>query len=110
MTPCPLPAGPTEPRVAPVGLGACCEAGSPAPTAAVPQPASAASAGSAHTIVALRRSDFIQARLARASAVPSRYPERMPEEASAVGMRPHLRLLHGMRRPANWLQLVRFGL
>jgi putative flippase GtrA len=34
----------------------------------------------------------------------------MPEQASAVQMRPHLRLLHGMRRPANWLQLVRFGL
>jgi putative flippase GtrA len=33
----------------------------------------------------------------------------MPEQASAVEMRPHLRLLHGMRRPANWLQLVRFG-
>jgi putative flippase GtrA len=33
----------------------------------------------------------------------------MPEQASAVQMRPHLRLLHGMRRPANWLQLVRFG-
>lgn len=25
-------------------------------------------------------------------------------------MRPHLRLLHGMRKPANWLQLVRFGI
>jgi putative flippase GtrA len=25
-------------------------------------------------------------------------------------LRPHIRLLHGMRRPANWLQLVRFGL
>jgi putative flippase GtrA len=34
----------------------------------------------------------------------------MPEQASAVEVRPHLRLLHGMRRPANWLQLVRFGL
>jgi putative flippase GtrA len=34
----------------------------------------------------------------------------MPEQASAVEMRTHLRLLHGMRRPANWLQLVRFGL
>jgi putative flippase GtrA len=34
----------------------------------------------------------------------------MPEQASAVQVRPHLRLLHGMRRPANWLQLVRFGL
>jgi dolichol-phosphate mannosyltransferase len=34
----------------------------------------------------------------------------MPEEASAVELRPHARLIHGMRRPANWLQLVRFGL
>jgi putative flippase GtrA len=33
----------------------------------------------------------------------------MPEDATAVEIRPHLRLLHGMRRPANWLQLVRFG-
>ncbi len=34
----------------------------------------------------------------------------MPEETAAVEVRPHIRLLHGMRRPANWLQLVRFGL
>jgi putative flippase GtrA len=34
----------------------------------------------------------------------------MPEEVSAVEVRTHLRLLHGMRRPANWLQLVRFGM
>jgi putative flippase GtrA len=34
----------------------------------------------------------------------------MPDDATAVELRPHLRLLHGMRRPANWLQLVRFGL
>jgi putative flippase GtrA len=33
----------------------------------------------------------------------------MHEEASAVDLRPHVRLIHGMRRPANWLQLVRFG-
>jgi dolichol-phosphate mannosyltransferase len=33
----------------------------------------------------------------------------MPEDATAVEIRPHVRLLHGMRRPANWLQLVRFG-
>jgi dolichol-phosphate mannosyltransferase len=33
----------------------------------------------------------------------------MPEDATAMEIRPHLRLLHGMRRPANWLQLVRFG-
>jgi putative flippase GtrA len=24
--------------------------------------------------------------------------------------RPHVRLLHGMRRPANWLQLIRFSI
>jgi putative flippase GtrA len=45
----------------------------------------------------------------------------MPDEATAVDLharnigspvqlRPHVRLLHGMRKPANWLQLVRFGL
>jgi putative flippase GtrA len=34
----------------------------------------------------------------------------MREEATIVEIRPHVRLLHGMRRPANWLQLVRFGL
>jgi putative flippase GtrA len=30
--------------------------------------------------------------------------------AGPVEIQPHMRLLHGMRRPANWLQLVRFGL
>jgi putative flippase GtrA len=34
----------------------------------------------------------------------------MREPATAVEIRPHVRLLHGMRRPENWLQLVRFGL
>ena len=34
----------------------------------------------------------------------------MHEDATAVEIRPHVRLLHGMRRPSNWLQLVRFGL
>jgi putative flippase GtrA len=49
------------------------------------------------------------------------YAGRVQDEATAVGIRrstapaaanrrPHVRLLHGMRRPANWLQLVRFGL
>ncbi|HEV7527953.1 MAG TPA: GtrA family protein [Solirubrobacteraceae bacterium] len=44
----------------------------------------------------------------------------MPDEATAVDLharkirapvelRPHMRLVHGLRRPANWLQLVRFG-
>jgi putative flippase GtrA len=35
----------------------------------------------------------------------------MPEDATAVEIHPpHIRLLHGLRRPANWLQLVRFGI
>jgi putative flippase GtrA len=34
----------------------------------------------------------------------------MREETTAVEMQPHIRLLQGMRRPANWLQLVRFGI
>jgi putative flippase GtrA len=34
----------------------------------------------------------------------------MREEVTAVQLRPHARLLHGMRRPSNWLQLVRFGM
>jgi dolichol-phosphate mannosyltransferase len=28
----------------------------------------------------------------------------------SVEIQPHMRLLHGLRKPANWLQLVRFGL
>jgi putative flippase GtrA len=34
----------------------------------------------------------------------------MREDATAVELRTHLRLIHGMRKPANWLQLVRFGI
>jgi putative flippase GtrA len=45
----------------------------------------------------------------------------MSREATAIDLqaseleqtaqpRPHVRLVHGMRKPANWLQLVRFGL
>ncbi len=30
--------------------------------------------------------------------------------AKHVELRPHMRLLHGLRRPANWLQLVRFAI
>jgi len=29
---------------------------------------------------------------------------------ASVDIRPHVRLLHGMRRPANWLQLIRFSI
>jgi len=40
---------------------------------------------------------------------------RKPPQISAANAggsaenRPHMRFLHGLRRPANWLQLVRFG-
>jgi putative flippase GtrA len=30
--------------------------------------------------------------------------------AAATASRPHIRLLHGLRKPANWVQLVQFGL
>jgi putative flippase GtrA len=34
-------------------------------------------------------------------------PAAMP---TPVDIRPHMRLVHGMRKPANWLQLVRFAI
>ncbi|HEX4805624.1 MAG TPA: GtrA family protein [Conexibacter sp.] len=34
----------------------------------------------------------------------------MQDEATAVALPLHRRVRHGMRHPANWLQLVRFGL
>ncbi len=34
----------------------------------------------------------------------------MRDEASAVALPLHRRVRHGLRHPANWLQLVRFGL
>jgi putative flippase GtrA len=34
---------------------------------------------------------------------------RRPAAPPAVQTRPHTRLLHGLRRPSNWLQLIRFG-
>lgn len=46
------------------------------------------------------------------SADSGRYADAMPAQdtaVEAVELRPHARLLHGLRRPANWLQLVRFG-
>ena len=33
----------------------------------------------------------------------------MPEDVAAVALPVHLRVRHGLRRPANWLQLVRFA-
>ncbi len=32
-----------------------------------------------------------------------------PGAPAAAELRTHVRVLHGLRRPANWLQLVRFG-
>jgi dolichol-phosphate mannosyltransferase len=37
-------------------------------------------------------------------------PPSVSASPPVTGQRPHVRLLHGMRRPANWLQLIRFGL
>jgi dolichol-phosphate mannosyltransferase len=34
----------------------------------------------------------------------------MQDDATAVALPLHRRVRHGMRHPANWLQLVRFGL
>ena len=34
---------------------------------------------------------------------------RAPVELAPVELQPHMRLVHGLRKPANWLQLVRFG-
>jgi putative flippase GtrA len=33
----------------------------------------------------------------------------MREDVTVVEIRPHVRFLHGIRRPANWWQLVRFA-
>jgi putative flippase GtrA len=45
-----------------------------------------------------------------ARAVDIGPPTQRPPTQRPPVHRPHVRLLHGMRRPANWLQLVRFGL
>jgi len=46
----------------------------------------------------------------RPPAAPTAMELRRPPAPAAVELRPHARLLHGLRRPANWLQLIRFGL
>jgi putative flippase GtrA len=84
-----------------------------APTLASPQPPSAATPSrqsSATIAFPAVPWELTPHRLACVSALRGRYPERMREQATAVEIRPHMRLLHGMRRPANWLQLIRFGL
>jgi putative flippase GtrA len=67
------------------------------------------------------RSNIAADARAGAGAHASANLNRMHDDATAVDIhsgnvqapveiQPHMRLLHGMRRPANWLQLVRFGL
>ena len=82
----------------------------PEPTVASPQAASATVASRQPSTPIALRAKLIGSRLASVSGETGRYPEAMHEDATAVELRPHVRLLHGMRRPANWLQLVRFGL
>jgi dolichol-phosphate mannosyltransferase len=45
-----------------------------------------------------------------ATVVEIQRPTAQPRVEPRVELAPHMRLLHGLRRPANWLQLVRFGL
>jgi putative flippase GtrA len=51
------------------------------------------------------------ARAPRVNAQPvaDRSRETLASGSPTLGRRPHVRLWHGMRKPANWLQLVRFG-
>lgn len=44
-----------------------------------------------------------------ASAVEMPRPKVGNVAASTSRLRPHVRLWHGMRRPANWVQLIQFG-
>ena len=81
----------------------------PEPTVASPHAASVAAAARQPSAAIPLRAKVIGSRLASVSAGRCRYSDAMHEEATAVEIRPHVRLLHGMRRPANWLQLVRFG-
>jgi putative flippase GtrA len=78
--------------------------------AAAPQAASVIAASRQPQAAVGLRNARTRRRLAALSAGKGRYPDAMREQASAVEVRPHVRLLHGMRKPANWLQLVRFGL
>jgi putative flippase GtrA len=49
--------------------------------------------------------------MARATVEPNGVPAGTTMNIGPAGpARPHIRLWHGMRRPANWMQLVRFGL
>ncbi|HEY1690280.1 MAG TPA: GtrA family protein [Solirubrobacteraceae bacterium] len=34
---------------------------------------------------------------------------KVPGLQAGAPLRPHIRLLHGMRRPENWVQLIQFG-
>jgi len=47
---------------------------------------------------------------ARRRSVPQSGVPHNRVAAPAAEVRPHQRVLHGMRKPANWLQLVRFGM
>jgi len=34
----------------------------------------------------------------------------MQDEVRVVEIRPHMRVVHGLRKPENWMQLMRFGI
>jgi putative flippase GtrA len=82
----------------------------PEPIVASPHAASITAANTHPNAQVAFRARVIASRLASVSAGGGRYPDAMREQATAVELRTHTRLWHGMRRPANWLQLVRFGI
>src|ERR1700722_12277973 len=73
----------------------------PEPTVASPQALSARAPTRQQSSVDSLRLEPMLPRLAAASLWKCRYPDAMRDEATAVELRPHIRLLHGMRRPAN---------
>ena len=68
-------------------------------------------AGSAHTSGPVEIAPANIRETAKIAAANTREPAQIgPVNArGSVGIRPHMRFVHGLRRPANWLQLVRFG-
>ena len=91
-------------------LAAAVDAPEPAFPAEEPQPERTATTSRQLQLAIILGGCLTPVRLAGASPHSCRYAEDMRDEATAVEIRTHIRLLHGMRRPANWLQLVRFGM
>jgi putative flippase GtrA len=103
------PEAPPCPRVRAAFVPGSCEPPAVVPQALSVKPASIIRSSGRPALGALRH-ELMQGRLALAPARKGRYPGPMRKDASVVEIRPHIRLIHGLRKPANWLQLVRFSL